>query len=390
MINIVDKSLCSGCHACMSVCPQFAITMQEDNEGFLYPIVDENKCIGCDLCDKSCQVLNPITNENEPIVAYACNNLNDAVRMQSSSGGIFSLIAEWIISQNRVVFGAGFDEELNVVHMAVNNINDLSKLRGSKYVQSVIGDSYIQTKELLDAGIKVLFSGTPCQIDGLLHFLRKDYDNLYTLDIICHGVPSPKVWKKYLEYQEILNGSSLSKTKLPTFRSKEDGWIRFRSALFFENGNSYSMTHAKDLYMKVFLKNVSLRPSCYACNSKSVNRNSDITLADLWGCRNIVPDMFDDKGTSFVVINSQKGKYLFDAVNASLIFKEIKFEEAIKFNPAIDKCPVKPRKRQFFFDNIDSMNFSELVEKAVKPTFLKKVQTFFKNYLWAIKNKLKI
>lgn len=283
MINIVDKSLCSGCHACMSVCPKFAITMQKDNEGFLYPIVDENKCIGCDLCDKSCQVLNPITNENEPIVAYACNNLNDAVRMQSSSGGIFSLIAEWIISQNGVVFGAGFDDELNVVHMAVDNTNDLSKLRGSKYVQSVIGDSYIQTKELLDAGIKVLFSGTPCQIDGLLHFLRKDYDNLYTLDIVCHGVPSPKVWKKYLEYQEILNGSSLSKTKLPTFRSKEDGWIRFRSALFFENGNSYSMTHEKDLYMKAFLKNVSLRNSCFSCYSKSINRNSDITLADLWG-----------------------------------------------------------------------------------------------------------
>lgn len=390
MINIVDKSLCSGCHACMSVCPQFAITMQEDNEGFLYPIVDENKCIGCDLCDKSCQVLNPITNENEPIVAYACNNLNDAVRMQSSSGGIFSLIAEWIISQNGVVFGAGFDEELNVVHMAVNNINDLSKLRGSKYVQSVIGDSYIQTKELLDAGIKVLFSGTPCQIDGLLHFLKKEYDNLYLIDIVCHGAPSSMVWHKYLKYQEQISGASVSKTTLPMFRSKEYGWTSYEVFLKFDNGSSYRLIHTQDKYMKAFLKNVSLRPSCYACNSKSVNRNSDITLADLWGCRNIVPDMFDDKGTSFVVINSQKGKYLFDAVNASLIFKEIKFEEAIKFNPAIDKCPVKPRKRQFFFDNINSMNFSELVEKAVKPTFLKKVQTFFKNYLWAIKNKLKI
>lgn len=387
MIKITDKSLCSGCHACMSVCPKSAISMKEDNEGFVYPVIDESKCIDCGLCDKSCQVINPIIKERNPI-AYACNNLNDEIRMKSSSGGTFSLIAEWIISQNGVVFGAGFDDKLNVVHMAVDCIDDLYKLRGSKYVQSIIGDAFVQAKELLEAGRTVLFTGTPCQIDGLLHFLKKDYDKLYTQDIVCHGVPSGMVWQKYLRYQEQLYGALVLKEPYPSFRSKEEGWTNYRQTLSFDNGKNYNKFHKEDLYMKAFLKNVSLRYSCYDCHSKSVNRNSDITLADLWGCRSIAPDMFDDKGTSLVIINSEKGKVLFDAISKELNFEVINLDEAIKCNPSFCNSSYKSKKRCFFFENIDSMDFAQLVEKAIRPSLLKKVQTFIVNYGWALRNKI--
>lgn len=388
MIKITDKSLCSGCHACMSVCPKSAIAMEEDSEGFVYPIIDERKCISCGLCDKSCQAINPIFKERQPN-AYACNNLNDEIRMQSSSGGIFSLIAEWIISQNGIVFGAGFDDKLNVVHIAVDNVEDLSKLRGSKYVQSIIGDAFIQAKLFLEDGRKVLFTGTPCQIDGLLHYLKKDYDGLYTQDIVCHGVPSAKVWQKYLRYQEQLNGALVLTDPSPSFRSKDKGWTSFNQTLYFDNGKTYSKIHRQDVYMKAFLKNVSLRHSCYDCHSKSVNRNSDITLADLWGCKSITPDMFDDKGTSFVIVNSEKGEKLFDAVVDRLSFQVINIEDAIKCNSPVCKSPYKPKNRQFFFENIDNMDFAILVEKVTKLSFFKKVQTTIKNYGWAIKNKLK-
>ena len=223
MLEIINKSNCCGCHACYNACPQNAIIMRKDELGFRYPVIDQEKCIECGLCKKVCPVLNKKKINNQPI-AYACINKNDNVRRESSSGGIFTLIAEKILDLNGVVFGAQFDEKLNVSHAYVENKEDLYKLRKSKYVQSDIKDSYKKAKEFLDDDRFVLFTGTPCQVEGLYSYLRKDYNKLYTQDIICHGVPSPAVWKKY---KEDVEKQKHMKVVNMNFRDKSNGWMLY-------------------------------------------------------------------------------------------------------------------------------------------------------------------
>ena len=297
--------MCSGCHACVNICPKQCITMASDEEGFLYPVADKEKCVECGLCEKVCYAINPCKNENLPEV-YACYNKDDAVRASSSSGGMFTLFAEHILNLNGVIFGAAFDENLIVRHICVDNKEDVHKLRTSKYVQSIVGDSYKKAKELLENGRVVLFTGTPCQINGLMSYLGKKYDNLYTQDIICHGVPSSKVWKKYLEYTEKLHGSKVDSTINPSFRAKTFGWLNFSVKINFENKTVHAETLKKDLFMRSYLSNALLRPSCYKCSSKGLQRISDVTLADFWGVNRVLPEMFDDKGTSLIFLNTEK------------------------------------------------------------------------------------
>lgn len=245
MINIIDKKNCCGCNACVQHCPKSCITMQEDEEGFLYPIVDQEVCIDCGLCEKVCPVLNQ-GEERKPLQVYAANNTNEEIRMQSSSGGVFTLLAETIIQEGGVVFGARFNDDWEVIHDYTETQEGLATFRGSKYVQSRIGDSYCQAEQFLKKGRKVLFSGTPCQIAGLNLFLRKEYNNLLTVDFICHGVPSPGVWKSYLEELIALQGnrknSVLSHSKpiilnsirdisRIEFRNKRLGWKKYSFAL---------------------------------------------------------------------------------------------------------------------------------------------------------------
>lgn len=192
---------CTGCHTCAQLCPAQAVTMAESSEGFRYPQIDENKCIDCHLCEKRCPILHNITLNNRDIEAYACINTDEYIRRESSSGGVFSLCAEHIINAGGVVFGARFNESFSVVHGFVRTREELSAFRGSKYVQSEIGNVYTECKAFLDSGLPVLFTGTPCQIGGLKAYLNKEYENLYLIDIICHGVPSPLLWKKYLTYR---------------------------------------------------------------------------------------------------------------------------------------------------------------------------------------------
>ena len=277
MLEIENKEKCSGCHACYSVCPTKAIEMVKDEKGFKYPVIDQPKCVNCHLCEKTCPIINKKIVDNEP-KAYSCYNKNNEVRSKSSSGGIFTLIASKILEKNGVVFGASFNNKFMVEHIYVEKEEELYKIRGSKYLQSIIGDSYKQAKKFLEEGRYVLFTGTPCQIEGLLSYLNKDYENLITQDIICHGVPSPKVWNKYLEYREKEDG------EIPleiNFRSKENGWKNY-NLKFRYNGHEYKNNQNTDKYMQAFLKNVSLRESCYNCSFKKINRLSDITLADFW------------------------------------------------------------------------------------------------------------
>ena len=364
MIKITKKQDCSGCHACVNVCPVNCINMIDDKEGFLYPKINITKCINCGLCEKVCPIINKKERVND-IVAYACINNNEDIRNESSSGGIFTLLAESVINNGGVVFGAAFDKELNLVHSYTDNIEGISEFRGSKYLQSKIGTTYRQAKEFLEKGTEVLFSGTSCQISGLLSYLEKDYDNLICVDIICHGVPSPKVFKMYRSELEKKYGAT---TQRIAFRRKDYGWKLFSVSLLFNNDTEYIKDLTKDIYMRGFLQNLYLRPSCYDCKSKTLNRLSDITIADFWGIENIVPELDDDKGTSLVLVNSDKGEKIFQKLQDKMIIKQVDCDEAIKYNSAAIKSVNMNPKRDKFFRDLDSHyeNISELIMKYTK------------------------
>lgn len=361
MEKIIDFEKCTGCHACHNACPVHCISMKANEEGFLYPVIDTEKCVDCGKCKSVCPVLNEYRG-NPKGKAYACINNDEFVRMQSSSGGVFSLLAKYILSCNGVVFGAAFDDDLSVHHVEISNINDLGKLYGSKYLQSRIEDTYEAAKAYLENGKIVMFAGTPCQISGLRVYLGKDYDNLYTQDLICHGVPSPAVWQAYLRFCEKNVGAS---TRKAFFRHKKHGWKRYSVQLSFDNSIEYIQLFFKDLYMRSFLSDICLRPACYSCHSKSVERESDITLADFWGIENVCPEFFDDKGTSLVLVNSLKGKSLFDEISSQMKYKEVNIDEALKFNPSAYRAVVKPKNRDRFMKMIFEYPFDYAVRKCI-------------------------
>lgn len=359
-LEIKEKKDCMGCYACYNICPKNCITMESDSEGFWYPKMDYDKCIRCKMCIKVCPIINKVVVENEPL-AYACYNKDENIRTESSSGGIFTLVAEEIINNGGVVFGVGFDEAFNVVHSYVESNEELCRFRGSKYVQSRIGNTYKQVKYFLEQGREVLFTGTPCQIGGLKSFLGKDYDNLFCMDNICHGVPSPKVWRKYIDYREKKSGSKIKKID---FRLKNQGWKDYSVSFLFENNTEYCKKYSKDLYMRAFLKDVCLRPSCYACEFKTLNRESDITLADFWGIQKILPDMDDDKGTSLIFVNSLKGQTMFEKIKDKIISKEVDINQAVYFNSAAIKSVKLNPNRENFFEKLDELDFDKLVDRC--------------------------
>ena len=307
MISIQDKKECCGCSACAQRCPKQCITMQPDNEGFLYPNVDTTVCINCHLCEKVCNELHPF-DKRTPLRVLAAVNKNDSVRKRSSSGGIFTLLAERTINDGGVVFGACWDEEWNVKHDYVENIIDLQKFRSSKYLQSVIGDNYLKAEQFLKTGRKVMFTGTPCQIAGLKHFLRKEYDNLLAVDVICHSVPSPNVWQLYLSEKLQSLKWNRQNVRYISFRDKRTGWKNYSFVIKNKDGSVYSELGSKNTFMRGFLADLYTRPSCTACPTKQLKSGSDITLGDFWGIDTLKPTLDDDKGLSAVVINTTKGR----------------------------------------------------------------------------------
>ena len=354
MINITDKLQCCGCEACRSVCPRHCISMEADKEGFLYPQVDLSQCIDCKLCEKVCPVLHLVSSAKVPL-AYAGINNDTNIRLRSSSGGIFTLMAEQILQKNGVIFGACFDEQWGVVHRYTETKEGLSRFRGSKYVQSHIGDSFLQAKRFLEVGREVLFSGTPCQIAGLKNFLRKSYQNLLTVDVVCHGVPSPKVWQKYLcesvcKAYHIRRGSSFSLADKITdisFRSKEKGWKTYHVKIGYQNGKKDMTPFNNDIYMNVFLSNLSLRPSCYSCPTKLQHVQSDITLADFWGVDRLHPEIDDDKGCGLILVHNDHALSLLKSLDCQL--QEQKLDKVIAFNSNITYSVKEPVNRNFFY-----------------------------------------
>lgn len=370
MLEIKEKKECCGCHACFNICPKKAISMVEDENGFKIPKINKELCIDCGLCEKVCPILKNNKIENTP-KAYAVQNLDEKIRKNSSSGGIFSLIASAILDLNGVVFGAKFNEKFEVEHDFIEKKEDIYKFRGSKYVQSAIGECYKKVKNFLDEGRYVLFTGTPCQIEGLKTYLQKDYDTLYTQDIICHGVPAPKVWREYLKYRKIKDGKAPNNIN---FRQKNKGWSSYEIQLNYDKSN-YTKNHKEDLFMQSFLRDACLRESCYECKFKKKNRISDITLADFWGMKNIVPELNDDKGTSLVIINSKKGAKLFNDIKEKTIYKEVDFEESIKYNKSMTEAAKVPKHRREFLEFVNNKNFNKAVKKYTKkPTMIQRIK----------------
>jgi coenzyme F420-reducing hydrogenase beta subunit len=402
-MNLPGKSICTGCHACFSICPASSISMREDAEGFLYPEINNRLCTKCSLCENICPVLVQ-GDERKPLRVYAAKNQDEQIRFESSSGGMFTLLSEAIILQGGVVFGARFNEKWEVIHDYTETVKGLTVFRGSKYVQSVIGDTYKHAKRFLESGRMVLFSGTPCQIAGLKAFLKNDYDNLLTVDLVCHGVPSPAVWRKYLD--EVVEKmcpppppiieTRLDYIKTINFRDKTFGWqifgflIQFAIEAAMTNRNiigtinfrekhrgwkksgaaihsfKYGITEHGDIFVKGFLRNLYLRPACYECKSRSLKSGSDITLGDYWGIQNILPDFDDDKGVSLVMINSDKGRRIFCQLQCIAV--ETDYDSAFAGNQSIERSPVMPVKRIVFFRKWHKINIIPLINTLTKVT----------------------
>lgn len=333
MIDRIGKH-CTGCYSCVNKCPKNCISMVDNKEGFWFPKIDHKNCIECNLCEKHCPVLTPVPiNKNEDdIKVYALKHKDDSIRMNSSSGGAFSAIAEYVLSQDGVVFGAAFDEKFEIKHICVDNIDELHRLRGSKYVQSRIGDSYSQVRKYLNDNRMILFSGTACQTSGLIAYLGADNENLITQDLICHGVPSPMAWRKYIRLREQL---AKSKTKKIFFRDKTYGWHDWHVAFWFKNGTEYKNNQREDMMIMSFLRGKCSRECCYDCRFKQKARLADFTLADFWGIEHIDPKLNDEKGLSSVYVNSPKAAKIIEAIKDKVELKEMDVDQAISYNMAM-------------------------------------------------------
>lgn len=367
MINITDKSKCCGCTACKYICQNNCIYLAEDKEGFLYPIVDTAICVNCGLCEKVCPVLNS-KSELLPLGTYAAINEDDSVRKKSSSGGIFSLLAEWIIRSGGVVFGARYNSDWMVITESIDSLDEIYLFRGSKYLQSNLNDSYLKCRRILKEGRQVLFCGTPCQISGLKNYLRCQYDNLITVDFVCHGVPSPGVWRRYLE--ELFPLESDRVISDINFRDKKNGWKNFRFVIdYIEDGQKYSLASVftENIFMRAFLSDLILRPSCYQCPVKRGRSHADITIGDLWGAETIVPDMDDNQGISLVMTNTSKGEELLKKIQVKV---PIEYVDVCKYNSAIVESSRPHLRRSEFFKGLEqTKSISESIKYSLRPTF---------------------
>ena len=399
MLHFNHKYDCCGCSACVQKCPKQCISMAEDEEGFLYPHIDINTCIDCGLCEKVCPVINQ-AGERQPRDCYAAYNPDEDVRRDSSSGGVFTLIAENVIREGGVVFGARWNEKWQVVHAYTETVEGLAQFRGSKYVQSIIGDSYQQAERFLKDGRKVLFSGTPCQIAGLKLYLRKEYENLLSVDFICHGVPSPGVFRWHL--QEELNGIARQGNKnsvsFPTihsipkgdvhcpdglelegirFRDKCTGWKKYSFALDLAkasaDGEKIQFTLSNNLeentFLRGFLADLYLRPSCHNCPAKNFKSGSDITIADYWGYEDSSELKDDDKGISAVFVNTEKGDFKYKCLD--LFSTPTTIEKICRTNGAITHSSEYPYREYFFWHR--GMSLQKIVDRTTSDKFIDKV-----------------
>lgn len=401
MIHIIDKKNCCGCSACVQRCPKQCIRLDEDAEGFLYPNVNEEACIKCGLCEKVCPILNQ-ADKLPALEVLAVKNQDEEERMNSSSGGLFLPLAREVINKGGVVFGAVYDEHWEVHHVYTEKIEDVYPMIGSKYLQSRIENTYKEAEIFLKQGREVLFVGSPCQIAGLRTFLRnKEYPNLLAVDFLCHGVPSPGVWRRYLaetyggydaEDQSRLQATGGKNTVLLSslnakspigdikFRDKEeDGWKKYRFVVrkksvskADQNSVLSSDIHYNNPFMRGFLSDIYLRPSCYECKCKNGVNHSDMTIADFWGINQIAPEFDDDKGVGLVLLNTKKGEEYFSILPMDMMPSNL--EKAHYYNGGFNEhTKAHPKRDQFFFLIENGKSIKAAVDICLRLPFKQRV-----------------
>lgn len=356
LYEIAGKRSCTGCGACVCVCPVGCIQMVENKEGFFYPVIDHTQCIGCKKCYKVCP--NEPEDDEDVVAVLAGYSHNRDIRLTSSSGGVFTHLAEEVLKRNGVVFGVAMQKSQAVI-CAVENIEEIPKLRGSKYVQSRVGNAYGQVEKYLKEGRLVLFSGTPCQIAGLYRVLKKEYMRLITVDFVCHGISSPQVLEKYLK--ERGNGKRISEI---VFRDKTEGWNKFSMKLKWEDHTVSRESMEEDLYLQSFLKNLNLRSSCFSCKFRKIHRRSDITLGDLWGANEVVNGWTEDLGYSLILIQSKKGKELLESIKEKIVAVPVELSQVMLHNASLTTSPWDEYSRDLFFKNLKKYDLQRCISKA--------------------------
>lgn len=338
-MNICDERQCTGCFACYNACPVKCISMSEDLLGHLHPVINPKLCVQCGICKKICPN-NQNLNFNTIQAVYAAWSNDDQDRATSTSGGAASVFSSYIVRNNGIVFGAAINDSFGVEHKGVNQERELFELKGSKYVQSHINKAYEEVLSFLELDKKVLFTGTPCQIAGLKTFLKKDYDNLYTVDLICHGVPSQKMLQEHVK--NVLGTNNLEKLKF-SFRDSNKYFLK----IYLNDEEVYSASNVKDLYYMAFWNTLSLRESCYSCKYAQAKRISDITIGDFWGLDPVNSEHFShEKGISCILINTEKGRTLFNAVSNNFCYTERKIQEVIDGNTQLQHPSIKHKNNE--------------------------------------------
>lgn len=377
MIEIQDKKNCSGCEACLNICPVNCITMQVDDEGFRYPKVDKTKCINCHQCEKVCPIINKMQSDNKGYIIYGAINKNKKILKKSTSGGVFYELAKKMIEdKNGVVFGVRYDEKENALFDYAEDITKLEQFLGSKYVQAKINESYRLARQFLNEGRYVLFSGTPCQIAGLKSYLKKDYEKLYTCDFVCEGVTNDKLLNSFKEYFE---NKYKTKIKDIKFRNKKFGWQYFGFLITFENNKKLYIPRNSVNYLQIFLPLLYNRPSCYVCNFRELKSGSDFKLADFWEVRNSKHCNYDFYGVSHFLVNNKKAEDYFESIKKKFILGKSDIKEIKKLNGTFNSQEFSMEKRNEFSSKIRNKNSSEIfqeMDKYVKHNYFEKIKLY--------------
>ena len=372
MIQIKEKQNCCGCTACVAICPKNCIEMKEDDEGFLYPVVDQGKCVDCKACERVCPILNPREEKPFEQTAYIVQNKDEKVLWESTAGGAFTAIAKYILCSGGVVFGVELGQNLVAHHTYIEKEVDLSRFRNSKYVQSCLGGTFNQVKSFLEQGEFVCFSGTPCQIEGLRNYLTKDYEKLITVDVVCHAVPSPLIFRKYVEYQ----GKKLSgHIKTVRFRDKHYGYkYSTMNVITDRNHGNYHQGVEADPWLRAFLSNICDRPSCHNCQFKKQYRVSDFTVWDCFNVGRFSKELDNDKGATRVLVHTDKGRAIFDEIKSDFCYIRTEPEAIVAGVKEMKESVVPNRQRQSFFDDAKKMDGTQLFQKYFPDTFRVKVE----------------
>lgn len=358
---------CTGCSACANICPQKCIEMCSDNQGFLFPHINLEQCINCGLCKKVCPVLHPPTVSHKT-VAFAAKNNNNLERSHSASGGFFPVLAHYVLSQGGTVFGAAWNDDFSVGHISISEPDKLYMLQSAKYSQSYLYGSFQEIRHRLKAGKMVLFSGTPCQCAGLKSYLDVEYENLITVDLICHGMPSSKVWQYYIDRRSRLENNGVRPQKI-NLRSKVTGWSHYSYSIEFDYGNQKKtyIPNGEDIFMKAFTGNICLRNSCSACQVKGVDRCTDFTLGDYWGIWDQYPHFDDNQGTSLVLIHSKKGQFILNQLKSQVTLLPVDLETSYIQNPSLIQSVCPHKEREAFLSQVNTDNFAHLISSAFSP-----------------------